>query len=133
MWRGSEEDFMDIKSRIRSFSLDRDFARNIDRLNELVTEINRMPDDKHKNKYYNRVSDILLKVTKRGIKNGDYDVNSIKKLDKLIVINTLIRGGINKMDDYNYSDMYEGLMYLVSHKRGLFGPKRCKVKGINSK
>ena len=120
MWRGSEEDFMDIKSRIRSFSMDRDFARNIDSLNELVTYINRMPDDKHKNRYYNKVSDILLRVTKRGIRNGDYDVNSIKKLDKLIVINTLIRGGINKMDDYSYSDMYEGLAYLVNNKRKWF-------------
>ena len=106
-----EEDFMDIKSRIR-FS--------IDNLNELVTFINKMPDDKHKNRYYNKVSDILLRVTKRGIKNGDYDINSIKKLDKLIVINTLIRGGINKMDDYSYSDMYEGLEYLVKRKKRWF-------------
>ncbi len=114
-----EEEFMDIKSRIR-FSMDKDFARNIDNLNELVTFINKMPDDKHKNRYYNKVSDILLRVTKRGIKNGDYDINSIKKLDKLIVINTLIRGGINKMDDYSYSDMYEGLEYLVKRKKRWF-------------
>lgn len=114
-----EEEFMDIKSRIR-FSMDKDFARNIDNLNELVTFINKMPDDKYKNRYYNKVSDILLRVTKRGIKNGDYDINSIKKLDKLIVINTLIRGGINKMDDYSYSDMYEGLEYLVKRKKRWF-------------
>ena len=42
-----EEEFMDIKSRIR-FSMDKDLARNIDNLNELVTFINKMPDDKHK-------------------------------------------------------------------------------------
>ena len=35
-----------------------------------------------------------------------------RNLDKLIVINTLIRGGINKMDDYSYSDMYRGYLSI---------------------
>lgn len=111
---------MDIKKKIKAFSIDKDFNKNISALNDLIIEVNRLPDNSHKNKLYNKISDILLKVIKKGLKNGDYDEASVKKLDKLIVINTLIRGGINKIDDYSYSDMYEGLTYLFSHKKRWF-------------